>query len=943
MLKEKEMTNIIQVEAKDLVREDGEVYTIKYNNKKKYKATLDYCLDALKLEKLFGKRKNSGKDSKLFYTHKENGHQYTDAIISIQFNYSLNKDINTSKLREMLYKDGFDLAFEDKNKRTKKKHYIRFKRSSGSSRVGKCLFIETKLYNAIMEWSYMGLDHRSNIDIDLASIEAYISLTTSSIIDTMKIEPKNILLVDDYVSKFTDTIMETTINSTKEKYFNKKTNKYEYRDRLVTRKKKATIENTIWDGQSLIDKSLIPKKYEKAGMLLLRNRFVKSACFNSNIQQFFKDNGITDIKQLNKNCKTIATDIKDIKFITTKSSIKYLKFGEWEDFITRLEPTWGIVKTDHPTHHFNGKMVQTHYQLLNTLNLEEEEVKQLLEPSKEYYRLLKQDIDVFRTCLKLKMNEEAPKINTTNDLMMYLLTLNNEIQYTDLFYNFRKDYTDSFKKNLQKGHILVNGNYSTLFGNGLEMLKSTLSEDHENHFNGTSTLTGDNVMCKNFKYDIDLLGCRSPHVTMGNLWVAHNTYNKEIDTYFNLSKQIIYLNSMNNNVLERLSSADFDSDQLLLTDNKLLLNKAKEHYNKFLVPTSNVSAKKTLRKNNVEDKCDLDIKTSTNLIGDIVNLSQELNTYLWDKINKENLTIESEEIQELYKYICQLDVMSCIEIDKAKKEYKIDNKVELDELREKYSKKDKAKEYVEEIEDKKGNMSYKYYYKDLSDNKPKWYHKKNLKFTKKIKDKKIKPDFFYHMMSKKYKYNYLYKKYDTTMDYLETIIEKDFSKIKCKSRRGKKRTLKEFMITSKGQNGIKTRKANNIQIKRIIEDIEKLKDECDAIWKSENLENKEKFLKTKKLQDNLIKNYSKKKVYAPTIKKLINKIYTDDNVKLGKLERKLITIMYNVNKEEFKKVFEDTFKTFDKNNIRILKQTQKQNNVVDVVKIYDINFRKIAM
>ena len=102
-------------------------------------------------------------------------------------------------------------------------------------------------------------------------------------------------------------------------------------------------------------------------MLLLRNRFFKSCCFHTNIQQFFADNNITGINQLNG--KTFAKDIADIKLSTNPSSIKYLKYGSFEQWIENLDPTFGIVKFDKPPQFFMGEMVQTHYQLLNTLEV----------------------------------------------------------------------------------------------------------------------------------------------------------------------------------------------------------------------------------------------------------------------------------------------------------------------------------------------------------------------------------------------------------------------------------------------------------------------------------------------------------------------------------------------------------------------------------------------
>ena len=108
--------------------------------------------------------------------------------------------------------------------------------------------------------------------------------------------------------------------------------------KLVTNKKMAEISNSIFDGESMMDESLF-SKYKNRSMLLLRNRFFKSACFKCKLQKWFKDNNITEVSQLNG--FTLATDISQIKIITTPSSIKYLKFGtleQWfENYIQLLE------------------------------------------------------------------------------------------------------------------------------------------------------------------------------------------------------------------------------------------------------------------------------------------------------------------------------------------------------------------------------------------------------------------------------------------------------------------------------------------------------------------------------------------------------------------------------------------------------------------------------
>lgn len=91
-----------------------------------------------------------------------------------------------------------------------------------------------------------------------------------------------------------------------------------------------------------------------------------------------------------------------------------------------------------------------------------------------------------------------------------------------------------------------------------------------------------------------------------------------------------------------------------------MIDVARRHYKDFGVPTSAVEAKKVQRYYTPEQLADLDVKTSENLIGDIVNLSQELNSLLWDRLNNgESLS----DVMELYYDISQLDVMSGIEID----------------------------------------------------------------------------------------------------------------------------------------------------------------------------------------------------------------------------------------------------------------------------------------
>ena len=55
-------------------------------------------------------------------------------------------------------------------------------------------------------------DHTEGLEMDLAKVETYMSLTTSSIIDTIIIRPENILLIDDAEIIFDEEVMATELD-----------------------------------------------------------------------------------------------------------------------------------------------------------------------------------------------------------------------------------------------------------------------------------------------------------------------------------------------------------------------------------------------------------------------------------------------------------------------------------------------------------------------------------------------------------------------------------------------------------------------------------------------------------------------------------------------------------------------------------------------------------
>lgn len=779
-----------------------------------------------------------------------------DLFVFDNGSYKLGKSMKVlftvAQLRERLYQDGFmcDGIF-----------FRRFKRSSGSSRVGKCLFIDDQLYSRMHRWEMCGLRVKDGQEVDLAALEAYIALTLSSIVGTIPLRPENFLVIKDYTSVFQDRVVASRIGDD---------------GWLKSVPETVNVENSIWDGQSLIDKSAMGG-YGMYGMILLRNRFFKSACFNTNIRLFFEDRGITDVSQLNG--FTLAKSLDDIKIITTPSSIKYLKFGALEDWLRMLneDGNFGVVKHEKPTHFFDGRMVQIHYQLLNTLQMSQEEVDLLVKPSLDYLRMIQTDPAVLRYHIRYSGEDEPiGAASTTNDVVYQMLGVSDRFAQTKLYYTFKQDVVKSFRKTLSKGHILVDGNYSTLLGNPAEMLMEAIGK-----FDGTSQIGVGNIHSKRFSFNQTILGSRSPHVTMGNVLLAKNRKNEAIERYFNLTNEIVCINSIGENILMRLSGADFDSDTMLLTDNPILVRAAERNYERFLVPTSMVEAKKVVRHYTKAEQADLDIKTSVNKIGEIVNLSQELNTKLWDELNGGKTY---EEVEELYCDIAKLDVLSGIEIDKAKREFAVDSVAEIKALKRKYE-------------------------------------------TKDDDGRQIKPNFFGKIARMKGYYDSNrknYKFHDTTMDYLQHSL----NAFRAGCRQVSFIPFADLLVSDEDYSN---RNVKYPQVDRILALVRNMRAQIQAVWDStdDGLENKDKSALVTEIREECYRYIKSIQLSRHTAYRLLLAIEDPANKDIS---RSLFYMLFTMPNDSFIELIEES-----RTPISVLKEDE---NAAGSIEIYGFRFRK---
>jgi hypothetical protein len=689
----KEGIYIPNIEACWLYKENQENGNYAINKKyldKLLIGKIDFSFELVQNKYLIENINIQEKDGKL-YTLDVVNVKYTKVYKKITKNKDgekvLSDKIDTKKLRYWSYKKGFIF---NNNK------FSNWKRSSGKARQGENLFILDSIKNKCLDWARMEL--KFNDKVSIASVRAYESLPLSSIITTINIDPSSILVIKDYESVFPWKMSKTYLDGNK----------------LKTETDDNKMEkNSIWDGMGILDKSIFNENeiIKDKGMALLRNRYMKCCTFNCDLQQYYKDYcnkykldySTYTIKDLYNN----PIKVKDIRLITTPSSIKIAKFNS--EVLKKLnkqinnDTTWlkywkkncgnifGVCKTEKPSHYNNGEMNRMSYQMLNSIPFGKDEIKNLIHLEIEYVEKLKNDLNFFLQEVN-QMNIDEFMINEVEDntdtvkigqyidvtgAFIEMVKRNPEFQNTQVFKDYRRNFINAYINQLRRGKIRVEGDYCVACGNPIEMLKATTGD-----FNGTSVLKNNECYCSRFKNGEDIIGFRNPHVNVGNVGIQINKYIPQINKYFNCTPNIVFLNSIKYPTLSIYQGEDFDSDCNLLTNNKIII-KACKRIDKNITPIPVNCIKNTGTNDNYitpENMYNVDNTIAQNYIGSVINLSQEINSIL--NHLKYNNKATQKELKELYNCTSMLSSISCCEIDKAKKQFeKLNVENEFEEIK----------------------------------------------------------------------------------------------------------------------------------------------------------------------------------------------------------------------------------------------------------------------
>ena len=306
------------------------------------------------------------------------------------------------EIREDFYENGVDITYITKNKSgeiVKKEiiHYEMLFRSTGKAKKGACMFIKKTLHKKASNFLRMGIKLKKK-NAPIVEIGAYCSLIASGICGKVKIDPNNILVLQDFDSFFETKVISVETDDNKQC--------------IAKRYEKYKLKNTLFDGQALIDESIFPEWGE--GYILLRHHFCKMAAFKTKIQNFFKDYYGNEYDTATiKDMFGREIPVKQIQLITTDNAMKWLKFDVsyeyWSEWVNANDNEFGIVKTAHESK--LGNVQRMSYQMVNAL--EQNVMEDVVKCSKEYVELMKRDNHVFLDYLKKNANFANDYVNKT--------------------------------------------------------------------------------------------------------------------------------------------------------------------------------------------------------------------------------------------------------------------------------------------------------------------------------------------------------------------------------------------------------------------------------------------------------------------------------------------------------------------------------------------------
>lgn len=504
-------------------------------------------------------------------------------------------------------------------------------------------FINEKYFKKLNEILMCGLDGKLK-ETNLGKYSAYYGLFMSA---TNQVTTPRVCVIGDY---------ETNLKDQKVNYITTDQDGSE-----VIEERVMDIPMNWFDGQGLISISMAERWSEDLGLnyipagFIVRSAYIKGLCAPFDFHKFAKE--IAHIERI-KDVWGVEYNINEIDVILTVSQFKMWKqYENWQDYLhyfNKYGHSWGVSRVNKEN---DDEFVLTNYQYLQTLNLSNENIKDLAQPTIDWINSIGEG-DLMNVLLYLmggrNDNEEDEAEQIFNEVQMDFvkaLTLNPQLLKDDYI---KSQILKTLKRKIKDakiGRLWVRGNYSFQISDPYALAEFAFGLP----VNG---LLKANEMYCNFwnerTENKEILCSRSPLVHSSEHLVRSLVSNEKMQEWYKYLWSGI-VNSIWDIAVINMSDSDYDGDIIFSTDNQIMID--------AVIPSPPVTYAKRKAPNQKLTQHNLvinDLRGFGSQIGQITNVASSI-------IGKQaNFEKGSPEWEELEKRVRLMRKIQGAEIDAAK-------------------------------------------------------------------------------------------------------------------------------------------------------------------------------------------------------------------------------------------------------------------------------------
>lgn len=504
--------------------------------------------------------------------------------------------------------------------------YVRLLATSGGVKKSTVVYCSERVHGQL--YKQLNAERNPEKKFVPAKLEAYISLACSASYPVSV--PRGVLVVGDVETTFKDSVIEID-GQLGGRPSLKEIDDYE-------------VKLSACDGLGLMMPSLAEQwgkeceeDYLMAGCCL-RQAFTKGMVFTFDFQQFAEEVAKNYIV---KDVWGEEHDIRNIELVLTTSMLKlwdsYESVNDWLDKSLNNGHTFAITKI---TPEKLDEEQTLNYQFIQSLDLSEEDIKELCEPFLETVEGV-MNKDYRKSLLYLRgvdLKEKTvlrPPFDYTTAMMLDESMLNDPYVYSKIKHNI-KNRIDRAKM----GVLPVRGNFSIISGDPYLLCEYIFGMTPKGLLKAGEFYSA----FWNEKGVDKTVAMRAPMTSHNNIQICKMVNNEEVNKWYKYMNTVYILNAWDT-TCAKLNGADMDGDTFFTTDNPVILRNVYPTKAIMCVQSSSTKCIPTEKDFIVANK-----RSFGNLVGTITNYATSMYTVIT------NFEKGSQEEQELtYRILCMQD------------------------------------------------------------------------------------------------------------------------------------------------------------------------------------------------------------------------------------------------------------------------------------------------